>query len=129
VRPRVANCQRCYPRCTEHRQHRELCGRGHPIAPANGRRPERHEVPVPGRPHPKTRATPQEPSDSASIASRYIGSEGETVGKFKYYPLRRIGSTNALRYYPRDVASSLRHYAPLQPPLMKRDLRQLDAVN
>jgi hypothetical protein len=46
------------------------------------------------------------------------------VGKFKYYPLRRIGSTNAPRYYPRGVASStLRHYAPSQPPLVKRSRR------
>ncbi|KAH0815261.1 hypothetical protein GEV33_007529 [Tenebrio molitor] len=46
-------------------------------------------------------------------------------GKFKYYPLRRIGSTNAPRYYPRGVASStLRHYAPSQPPLVKRSRRR-----
>jgi hypothetical protein len=47
------------------------------------------------------------------------------VGKFKYYPLRRIGSTNAPRYYPHGVASStLRHYAPSQPPLVKRSRRR-----
>jgi hypothetical protein len=78
-----------------------------------------------GRPHPKTRMTPQEPGDSAPMASRYIGSEGETVGKFKYYSLHRIGSTNAPRYYPRGVASStLRHYAPSPPRLVKRSRRR-----
>jgi hypothetical protein len=55
--------------------------------------------PSSGRPRPKTRTTPQEPDDSAPIASRYIGSEGETVGKLKYYPLRRMGSKNAPHYY------------------------------
>jgi hypothetical protein len=48
-----------------------------------------------------------------------------TVGKFKYYSLRRIGSTNAPRYYPRGVGSSTwRHYALSHPPLVKRSPRR-----
>jgi hypothetical protein len=54
-----------------------------------------------GRPHSKTRMTPQEPGDSAPMASRYIGSEGETVGKFKYYSLHRHDQLHSypLRFY------------------------------
>jgi hypothetical protein len=56
---------------------------------------------------------------------RQVAEELNSVGKFKYYPLRRIGSTNAPRYYPRGVASStLRHYAPSQPPLVKPSRRR-----
>jgi hypothetical protein len=48
-----------------------------------------------------------------------------SVGKFKYYPLRRIGSTNAPHYYPRGVASStLRHYASSQSPLVTLSRRR-----
>jgi hypothetical protein len=62
---------------------------------------------------------------SSGRPRRYIWSEGETVGKFKYYPLRPMGGKNASHYYPRGVASSiLRHYASSQSPLVKLSRRR-----
>jgi hypothetical protein len=50
---------------------------------------------------------------------RQVAEELNSVGKFKYYPLRRIGSTNAPRYYPRGVARSTLRLVYLYKSLLR----------